>query len=96
MVAMNCTTIRPGRRYLSYHDAVAVASRAMEGAGAGTVLLDLQDTVETTTATLARLIVLRQELRRSGRDLLIAGLTGRAESLYQICRISRALPRSGT
>jgi hypothetical protein len=93
MVAENGVVIRLSRRYLSYDDAVAVARQARCGGGRGAVVLLLPETADTTTAALARLVVLRQELLRAGRDLCVSGLVGRAERLYGICRLNRLLPR---
>jgi ABC-type transporter Mla MlaB component len=94
MVASNCMTIRPAIRFLSHKDALSIADHARSARQDGLVVLDLSDTSETTTAALACLIVLRQKLLRSGRDLRLTGLSGRAESLYQICRLKDLLPRS--
>jgi len=77
---------------LSYGEACEIAARAA-ARGRGPVRVELERVVETTTAALARLIALRQELLRSGRDLRIAGLSGRAEHLYQISNMAALLPR---
>jgi ABC-type transporter Mla MlaB component len=49
---------------------------------------------EVTTSAFARLVLLRRELRRQGRDLKLVGLRARAEKLYEINRLSQVLPRS--
>jgi len=95
MVAQNCTVLRPACRFLSYAEASALAGRALADPLARIVLLDLSAVQETTTAALARLIVLRQLLLRAGRDLHVTGLAGRAENLYRVCRLEGALPRGG-
>jgi len=57
------------------------------------ILVDLKSASDATTAGLARLVLLRGRLLKAGRDLLIRGLTGRAEAMYQITRLQRVLPR---
>jgi hypothetical protein len=42
---------------------------------------------------LAKLVILRGELLKAGRDLRIAGLEGRTKGLYEIYRLDQALPR---
>ncbi len=95
MVAQNCTMLRPACRFLTYAEACALAERALAEGPGGIVLLDLSAVRETTTAALARLIVLRQHLLRAGRDLHVTGLSGRAEDLYHVCRLEGILPRGG-
>ena len=77
---------------LSYREACEIAARAAVR-GRGPVRVELERVVETTTAALARLIALRHELLRTGRDLRITGLRGRAEHLYHINNMASLLPR---
>ena len=78
---------------LSYREACEIAARAAATRSREPVRIQLGRVVETTTAALARLIALRQELLRTGRDLRITGLRGRAEHLYQISNMASLLPR---
>lgn len=91
MVTGNYTTIRYEAEELTYADACRIAEKSEAAPGA--VLLDLDRTEKTTTAALARLIQLRSSLLGRGGDILIAGLAGQAESLYQISRLAGVLPR---
>jgi ABC-type transporter Mla MlaB component len=88
------TTVTCHSNHLSYKDACKIANQASATSGHDTIRLELQRVVETTTAALARLIALRRNLRRSGRDLRIAGLHGQAENLYEFNRMAGLLPRN--
>ncbi len=57
------------------------------------VVLDLRRTQDTTTAALAALIILRKHQIQAGGDLLLLGLTGKAQYLYEILRLTKILPR---
>jgi len=92
MVAVNARTIRFEASCLTYRDACLIARRAGRGATGRCVHLHLDATVQTSTAALARLVLLRRELLRRGRDLRIVGLRGRARALYDISRLDRLLP----
>ena len=93
MVAGSLVTVRHDCESLSYRDASRIARQALADNGATTVLVDLGQTTETTTAALARLIVLRRDLRRTGRELRIRGPSGRARDLYDISRLGGLLPQ---
>lgn len=93
MVAESSLTIRYRRDTLSYPDACALCERVRARGEADLVCLDLAETTDTTTAALAKLIVLRRDLLRTGRDLRIIGLAGRAQGVYEISRLDRILPR---
>jgi len=92
MVASNIDTIRHRGALL---DAAAADHLGRQAIGdcAKTVLLDLTEAARISTAALARLILLRRRLLRSGRDLRICGLRDQADALYQITRMERILPR---
>jgi len=92
MPAVKQVTIKCDCDCLSYRKACEIAARAA-ARGRGPVRVELNRVVETTTAALARLIALRRELLRSGRDLQITGLRGRADHLYQISNMASLLPR---
>ena len=93
MVAGTTMTIKHKGKRFSYYDAGRIAERAFTGGPVRTVLIDLERTHETTTAALARLIVFRRHLLKSGRDLCILGLRGRARGLYELCRLKNLLPQ---
>jgi hypothetical protein len=86
------TTISCDCDRLSYDRACDVAKQALVVGGNDTVHIRLHHVVETTTPALARLIALRCNLLRSGRDLRITGLHGQAEDLYRFNRMADLLP----
>ena len=96
MVAEKNMTIKHQGSRFSYYDAGRIAEHALVGGPVRTVLIDLKQTDETTTAALARLIVLRRHLLKSGRDLCILGLSGRAKILYELCRLTNLLLQEQT
>ena len=67
--------------HLSYDRACDIANQAVVVGGNDTIHIGLHRVVETTTVALARLVALRRDLRRSGRDLMIAGLHGQAANV---------------
>jgi len=93
MVSRQVTTIRHERPSFSYADAVHVDRDIPSGARYGEVLVDFQHTTDTTLAALARLVVLRRQLRRGGGELRIHGLEGRADRLFEVHRLGELLPR---
>ena len=93
-MAATCVTLRHDATWFSYWDACALAERIATSNYASLVVLDLGQTTETTTAALARLIAIRRDLLKDGRDLRIAGLTGRAYELYRIAGLPGARPRA--
>ena len=93
MVATNDITVVHDSNRLTYADACEIARRVRASGGLGTVRLDLTRTCQTETAALARLVVLRRDLRRGGGDLSIVGLCGRANALYEVNRMGTWLPR---
>ncbi len=54
--------------------------------------LDLSACSDTTTPALAQLVVVRRDLLRSGCDLIITGLHGRARSIYEVNQLQTVLP----
>ena len=88
------TTISCDCDHLSYDRACDIANQAVVAGGNDTIHIGLHRVMETTTAALARLIALRCNLRRSGRDLRIAGLHGQPENLYEFNRMTSLLPRN--
>ena len=93
MVAGSVWAVRFRDRHLSYGDACAIARRVFAAGSWRPVHLHLTETTATSTAALARLILLRRELLGRGGDLRLVGLKGRAEALYEINRLDKLLPR---
>lgn len=93
MVLGSVLGIRHRGSYLDAADAARISRQARGTGRARMILLNLRETTETTTAALAKLILLRSRLIRSGCDLRIVGLTGKADALYRVERMERILPR---
>ena len=91
MVAGNCTILRHESEEFSYEDACRVARGVLEHHWE-VLVIDLSHAVRTSTAALARLILLRRNLLQIDGDLRIVGLTGRARALYEINRMGHLLP----
>lgn len=84
-------------RCFAHQDAYALfnstlASARLREHGA-TVIIDMSQVEEVTTSAFARLVLLRRELRRQGKDLKLTGLRLRAEKVYEVNRLSTVLPR---
>lgn len=92
MVAGTARAILFQNRYLSYGDACTMARRIFARSSWELVYIHLAETTHTSTAALARLVLLRRELLERGRDLRIIGLSGKARALYDISRLSNILP----
>ncbi|MHC4983387.1 MAG: STAS domain-containing protein [Planctomycetota bacterium] len=93
MISERTITIRPRGGRLSYRDADELARRALDGGKCRNILIDLEQTTDTTPAALARLVSLRGRLLKIGGDLHIFGLRGRAKDVYDICRLGELLPQ---
>ena len=94
MVAANVATIRHEAKSLSCGDVARLAEQAHGERSAKLILLDLRSTSETSTAALAKLILLRRSLMKGGRDLRVTNMTGGADALYKICRLAGLLPQA--
>jgi hypothetical protein len=81
------------RERLTHADVAAIRTDVCNKPSGRVVVLDLRQTSETTTAALAALILLRRERIAVDGDLLILGLTGKAQYLYEILRLAKVLPR---
>ena len=92
MVSGHVRMVRHGAERLSYDDAVHIAGDVRRRCTERVVLLDLASAADATTAAFARLIVLRRNLRKSGGDLHLVGLRGRARDIYEVHRMGRLLP----
>jgi anti-anti-sigma regulatory factor len=91
-------SIAPDGRCFAHPDACQVSSTVLRAAGAAgtdvsTVVIDLSRAADATTSAFARLVLLRRELLRRGRDLRLVGLRDRAARLYEVSRLEAVLPR---
>lgn len=74
-------------------DAADALSRAVLADWPGeSVLLDLSGARGTSTAALARLVLLRRALRRAGGELAVIPPSGPARGTYDLCRMDLVLP----
>lgn len=88
------SAILPAAERLTHEEAARLAQLATRSA-AQTVVLDVSRCADASTSAFARLILLRRELLQAGRDVWLAGLCGRAESLFEVHRLESVLPRLG-
>ncbi len=77
---------------LTHSGAEALCQRIRDSWSARTVVVDLRKVEDITTAALAKLVLLRRELLRDGRDLRLKGLHSRAASVWRISKLSAVLP----
>jgi ABC-type transporter Mla MlaB component len=94
MLFARCQPISLKVNRLAHRDACRVYDRAVNLPQPGTIVLDLSSVEEATTSAFARLVLLRRELLRRGRDLRLKGLRSRAAKLYEISRLETVLPRA--
>lgn len=87
--------IRYAGRRLTDRDVDTIDSRLSKLGHLQAVVIDLKATSETSTAALAKLVRLRSRLLNNGRDLFLYGLKGRANSMYEIYRMAKLLPKIG-
>lgn len=86
------STIVPAAQKLTHQEACRLANIAA-AAQARSIILDLTRTSDASTAAFARLVLLRRELLKSGRDLRLAGLHDRPARLFEVHRLGGVLPR---
>lgn len=86
--------IIPRARIFSHRDASKVYNAAIQASLMDLVEIDLRHVEEATTSAFARLVLLRRELLRRGRDLRITGLQSRTAHLYELNRLESILPRA--
>jgi ABC-type transporter Mla MlaB component len=79
--------------YFAHREACRVCDRVRKVRETQTIIIDMSHVREATTSAFAKLVLLRRELRRGGRDLVITGLRDRALRLYEITRLDSVLPR---
>lgn len=85
-------TIAPRLTHLSHDDAEAICRQIRAATAFRSVIVDLRDVTDATTAAFAKLVLLRRELLRDGRDLHLRGLKSRAASVWRISRLGSVLP----
>lgn len=91
MVASQSTILAVTNR-LSHHAACRLANLALSSAAPHAIVIDMSRCVEATTAGFARLVLLRRELLRAGRDVRLAGLKGQPGQLFEVHRLAGVLP----
>ena len=80
---------------LTNAEACEIAEQVAVRRSATLFYLDLEQITEATTAGLARLVRLRQNLLKTGKDLRLVGLHGQPHGLYEICGMLNVLPEEG-
>jgi len=76
----------------SHSVADELCSKIRASRPARTVIVDLKEIEDATTAAFARLVLLRRDLLRHGRDLRLKGLRSRAASIWRVSRLNCVLP----
>lgn len=94
MVAGETMKVRGAGQLLSYAEATDIARRVRADGLAKSVLLDLEPVSRTTTAALARLVLLRRRMLAVGGDLHVLPPHGRARSVYEVCHFEPLLPQA--
>lgn len=84
--------ILPGTVRLTHDEACRLSDRAV-ASGAQSIILDLSRANNATTAAFARLVLLRRELLRRGRDVRLTGLHDQPAKLFEVHRLDSVLPR---
>jgi ABC-type transporter Mla MlaB component len=92
MVAANQYTVASDSTHFLHEDACRLSKLVRTQADGTTVVIDLSRASDTTTSALARLVLLRRELLKSGRDLRLTGLCDRVAGMYEINRLVSVLP----
>lgn len=86
------SVIVPAATRLTHDEACRLCELA-HASGAQSIVLDLSRSQEASTSAFARLVLLRRELLKTGRDLRIAALHGRPAKLFEVHRLDGVLPR---
>jgi anti-anti-sigma regulatory factor len=84
--------IRPKAHRFTHPDANRIFQAVMHTPSWKTVIIDLSKAEDATTSAFARLVILRRELLRHGRDLRLVGLRDRVRKVYDVNRLSSVLP----
>jgi anti-anti-sigma regulatory factor len=77
---------------LTHREAFRLSNYVLRSKQAQTMILDFSSVEEITTSAFARLVLLRRELLRRGRDLRLTGLHERVARLYEFNRLDAVLP----
>jgi anti-anti-sigma regulatory factor len=93
MFASRLSSSLPGHCF-AHREACHIFDRAVHSTDPKTVVIDMSGVADATTSAFARLVLLRRELRRHGRDLRLTGLRDRAAKLYEISRLETVLPKA--
>ncbi len=94
MVTSESRIVRFRRTRFSYADACRIARRAVKCFGPEVIQLDLAPAATTTTAALAKLIILRRTLIARHSDLQLSGLHDQALAIYHFSRLEHVLPQT--
>ena len=84
--------IAPDVSLLAHRDAYRLSKHVLRMGRARTIIIDFSTVEDVTTSAFARLVLLRRELRRRGRDLRLTGLRARAARQYELNRLDAVLP----
>ena len=57
-----------------------------------TIVVDMRNIEDASTAAFAKLVLLRRELLSHGRDLRLRGMRNRVASMWRISRLASVLP----
>ncbi len=93
MVRSSVTRLSFAKERLQHADVLDLGRRVCAECSGQVVVLDLRKTRDATTASLAGLILLRRRQIQAGGDLLLLGLRGKAQYLYELLRLAKVLPR---
>jgi anti-anti-sigma regulatory factor len=91
MVIDQSIQIAAGKR-LSHDEACRLSKLAI-ASPAQSIVLDMTQCDDASTAAFARLILLRRDLLKTGRDVQIIGLKARAGRLFEVHRLEAVLPQ---
>jgi anti-anti-sigma regulatory factor len=86
------TSIISDAKNLSYAAAQRLCDEIQGRPPVRTVVLDLQRADDADTAAFARLVLLRRNLLKNGRDLRLRGLKPRVASMWKISKLAAVLP----
>ena len=86
------TSIISRVKRFSHQAADELCHRILGQPSGPTVVIDLNAAEDASTAAFARLVLLRRELLRDGRDLRLRGLRHRAADVWRVNRLNQILP----
>jgi anti-anti-sigma regulatory factor len=88
-------TLVPESPAFSHDDADRISRLATTGGcTARRIVIDLTQAEDASTSAFARLVLLRRNLLKAGRDLRLVNLRDRAAALFEINRLQAILPRA--